>query len=1409
MKLGKGHIFFFVFCLFSTLNAQNFKWLKGFGSRYDGEEAVCVHADKSDGGVSTLVHRFFPPNTNADTIFFDSLYYDQKPLYRQHSSYLIKQDKWGKVKKSIFLGHYSTESFVVDDSGNYYIAGSLYDTFTFKVGNKYWNARDGHLIFIKYDKDFNLIWQTQHKFIGWWGRMFFSENRILFTCRSNKVVYGEVSKYNGKIIWYKEIGDGAFLNYGLTVLKNNIYLAGLHAPPIDPFVINGDTFPIGSGYVIRTDSVGNYIKGFSVISRGWNDVGTISTDGKNLFIGGRFRDTVTWGNKKITPEYPYAGYLWEKSEMYAASLTYDLKPRWFYRPKQLSNLGGSGFLYCSVYSDSFLYFGGRLGIPILVNGDTINNQIVILKTDLLGNVMWATSGGSSTGQIFALSALAGKAVYAGGGYTNTMQFGNLSSSSRGDFDVMVTQLSDNAIIRGKVISGPYCAGDTIRIPYVKLGDYETNNKFIAELSDENGEFNGSEIELGRLTSDTNGVIVGKLPLFQVKTSNKYRIRILSTAPAVQSYYKADTLRLLIYSRDKAMPGNDTTICKGDTIKLNSVGGTKWTWSPKYKMKDSTARETLVWPDKTTTYKIIISDSSGCGEADTAFKTINVRKDIEITFKTPKDTVCKNASIQSIVSFKEGDSTSYSWYWVIVKQDGSQVALNVNSNKTADTINYTLSNDITDSLRLFIFVKDACSNKNFVKSSTVYIKKSKSFTRFAQKDTAICPGSSASVIANFIGADAKSLNWIWQEKNTFNQWVNRKSANNKQADTFNYTMPTNWKGQKQLRTILTDNCSGLKDTAVYNITPRDTLQLQLNTQDTTLCKGQLYTYKAIGKGGNKEGYKYVWTDIASGDTLSTSDSLKIHADTSLTIRLVLNDGCMPKTISRQFTITVRAPLKITINNPNDTVLCDGQSLTYKASAAGGNGQFNYHWLENTTTISNKDSAAIQHNTNQATTRILQVVLSDGCTLNNDTASIKLHYKAPLSQSLNVIDSLCFGAKATLKTKASGGIDNYVYQWQSNNTTVSSTDSLKITNTQPGKFTYTSIVTDACSSPDTITIDIVNLDPLKIQLSTADSCPTGSALIVSQVTGGLRSQLTINWYNKSTPIYQGSTLSINPSNYSDKIFTAVASDGCSIQNDTASLRIGSSPKVKISAIGECLGDTAQFTAKQLNQTKATSYQWRLNGQALAQTDSIAKHFFTQTGPYKIRVDVSSNNSQCKGSDSLTGFILVKPIAAFTLAHFERTASGIPFKFINQSSNDNTWLWQFGNGDTSQRKHPNYSYADTGKFKVTIIVSNQDKCFDSTSLLLPVMDKIEFFYPNAFSPNGNGINESFGLSANQWNKVKEYNLKIYNRWGEKVFDSDHMEEHWRGDKAQQAVYIYKANIRDVYNVLHEIEGVVEVLE
>src|SRR5690606_33220305 len=73
----------------------------------------------------------------------------------------------------------------------------------------------------------------------------------------------------------------------------------------------------------------------------------------------------------------------------------------------------------------------------------------------------------------------------------------LSSTNTSGF---VAKITDYYIDRGDVSSGPYCAGDTFLVPYVQYGVYDSSNYFIAELSDEHGNFDGGEKELGRLKS---------------------------------------------------------------------------------------------------------------------------------------------------------------------------------------------------------------------------------------------------------------------------------------------------------------------------------------------------------------------------------------------------------------------------------------------------------------------------------------------------------------------------------------------------------------------------------------------------------------------------------------------------------------------------------------------------------------------------------------------------------------------------------------------------------------------------------------------------------------------------------------------------------------------------------------------
>ena len=281
------------------------------------------------------------------------------------------------------------------------------------------------------------------------------------------------------------------------------------------------------------------------------------------------------GEIKKSPEYPLTA---EHTEFFAASLTSSLKTRWFFRPKILdkSDLTATHNLLTSVVCNKgLIYFSGMYVSKILIDSNILTSpksqfSILALKADSVGNILWATSG-QGLGRIEYMDAVAGQLVYLSGNFRDSIKLGGQSkySNSR-SLDVFITKITDYSITRGQISNGSYCAGGTIKIPFSKFGVFDSANVFIAQLSVEEGNFEKHH-ELGRLKSHNDGVIIGKLPLFQVVSSKFYRIRIISTKPSIQSYYRTDTLRLLIYSRDKADAGLPETICKGDTLKLNTFG----------------------------------------------------------------------------------------------------------------------------------------------------------------------------------------------------------------------------------------------------------------------------------------------------------------------------------------------------------------------------------------------------------------------------------------------------------------------------------------------------------------------------------------------------------------------------------------------------------------------------------------------------------------------------------------------------------------------------------------------------------------------------------------------------------------------------------------------------------------------
>ena len=1437
----------YVFLL--KVNAQNFEWLKKYNSGY-----VNTVSSNLDSNLASLFIYREGNTPNFDTLTFDSIQFiSTNTIPNIYSSFVLKHNPKGKVIAALKMEGVWMYNMCTGKDNAYYLIGQFKDSVT--LNSQQYLSKNGRLLFIKLDQQLNFTWIRQTLVDTFQKlKIFNSDNRVYFICEtagavkfgnnhynfepfhSNltnyTTVFGEINQFDGKFKWTNYFfnnngGQNLDLNH-FVKLNSQLFFVGQIGVSFQirpQVIIKNDTLADG-GFLIKTDSLGTYIRSLKI----GEHVSTIASDGKKLYISGNYSDSIKW-NQKVY-KTGYQGTYSNCWGVFLGSLDSNLNKQWFYSPKNKittpKNTSGTAVFYNAIYDKAFLYFSGGMSLPIEINNQSIsptlasngfyNSDILILKMDLLGNPLWARNAGTDRGVVMSMSVFPEKHLFLGGSFIGTFKLGQfVIKSSFQSPNGFITKISDNAIIRGSVSAGPYCAGDTIKIPYIKIGDYDTSNYFIAELSDEQGNFNGAHRELGRLKSNQDSSISGLLPLFKVGSSEKYRIRILSTAPAVQSYYKVDTLRLLIYSRDKANAGNDTTICKGDSLLLRTYGGTKWTWSPKYKMKDSTARETMVWPDVSTTYKIIIADSSGCGEADTAFKTIYVRNELSVRFYTPIDTtVCIGGTMPLIASFHGGDSLGYSWQWASIDASGNHSFLKTSSGKQADTFLYTMPPGEKDSMRFILYLGDGCTPKTAFYTYTLKVRKTPTQGLFAHADTALCPGTAMPAVIHFTGAPAGKLSWLWQENNSFNQWIQRRSGSNKPSDTWLYTLPLNWKGLKKIRVTLSDACSGLKDTAVMNITPRDTLKLSLNTGDTKLCKGQSFTWKASGKDGYAPGYKYVWIDILSGDTLSLADTLRMVANKNKHIRVNLQDGCMPKSVEKSITITVHPELNsdILFNNTtaNDTVLCYGQSIDYKAAATGGKSSgYTYRWLLGGTQINTQDQLQLALNDYKSfaggKTRLL-LITSDGCTLPDDSSEIEIDLLAPLAQSVNYPDSICHGSSAQFKTIASGGKGNYTFKWMDDASDIlSNTDAYAFlhSSTQTGIINHRVLVSDGCSFNDTTIRQSELLGPLRLTISASDPCPADALALSAITSGGKASAHLIRWYNNGILIGSGGGIGISTGGLSRTI-TAILSDGCSNPPDTQTISTGSRPGVQISASDICMGDETSLLASSTNAAKAQAYQWRIDGLLQSTADSLLRKTFAATGNYSVKVTAISGGN-CNGNDSVNVEIIAKPEADFDFVHFNAQVP-IPFQFNNRSLYSQSWIWNFGTGDTSMRSDPLYKFGDTGRFKIVLIASNQGKCFDTAIQIIPVYPSIEFYFPNAFSPNGNRINEHFGLQPAQWFMVKAYNLKIFNRWGEMVFNSDHMEEPWDGNGAQQGVYIWKAEIRDVYNVLHELKGVVEVM-
>jgi gliding motility-associated-like protein len=540
-----------------------------------------------------------------------------------------------------------------------------------------------------------------------------------------------------------------------------------------------------------------------------------------------------------------------------------------------------------------------------------------------------------------------------------------------------------------------------------------------------------------------------------------------------------------------------------------------------------------------------------------------------------------------------------------------------------------------------------------------------------------------------------------------------------------------------------------------------------------CFGNLTGSIDVSVSGGTGPYGYLWS---SGNI--TQDLSNLGPGT---YNLTVTDlsGC----INNSFSATITEPAAaLTVTGFNNNILCFGANTgSIDITPAGGTLPYNYNWNNGATT---------QDITNLSP-GVYNLILTDanGCTNNTYSGNIS-QPAAALTISGTTTNVLCSGLNTgAINVTPSGGTPLYTYSWSNGSTTQD------LSNIPAG--TYNLTVTDAsgCTNNSySVTIFqpsaalFVNGNPTN---PTCYGTATGS---IDATPGGGTPPYTYQW--NIGPDTQDLT------NLSSGGYTLTVTDGngCSANGawgliDPALLAMV--PSIQPST---CYGIKDALISLNISGG-VPPYNALWNTGAINTT-------LMNVGPGNYSVTVTDANG-CTTS----GAYLIPTTAPLTI---DLELDSLYLIWLGESV-ELTAVASGGTGDLAYSWGPpeHLSCTDCPSTNASpllnthyaVTVTDQNGCTAVTGAYIEIM--FALYIPNTFTPNGDGDNdEFFAISAS----VKNFTLRIFNRWGEEVFTTNDIHDGWNGIyhglEAKQDVYVFRVEATFMNGKYEEIVGQVNLL-
>lgn len=227
--------------------------------------------------------------------------------------------------------------------------------------------------------------------------------------------------------------------------------------------------------------------------------------------------------------------------------------------------------------------------------------------------------------------------------------------------------------------------------------------------------------------------------------------------------------------------------------------------------------------------------------------------------------------------------------------------------------------------------------------------------------------------------------------------------------------------------------------------------------------------------------------------------------------------------------------------------------------------------------------------------------------------------------------------------------------------------------------------------------------------------------------------------------------------------------------------------------CQPLTVLFTNESTSQGNVV-YTWDFGDGTTSNASATVSNTYEAAQCYDITLSALADGL-CAATLTNTNMICVHPVplASFTYSPQQIFVNEPTIQLSNNSVNNETNNWNFGDGTTSTMEAPDHTFPQdvVSNYVIELIVATQFGCTDTAKQIVIINDQILYYVPNSFTPDGDEFNNIFIPILTSGIDFADYELKIYDRWGELLFESYDVTVGWDGtyhDKlVQQGTYTW----------------------